>query len=440
MTEPTSRRRTVRAACLAALLAVSGVAGAPAFAQSSADFIVAVVNQEVVTNAELQQRLARVRDEALRSKTPLPPAPVLRQQVLDILINERAMVSGARESGIRIDDPELERAVANVATQNQMTMPQLRARLRRENIDYGRFREGIKDQMLVERAREREVGSRIRVSDADIDALLEARRKEVGAVPELDIAQILITVPEGASEAVLADRRARAVAALARVRGGEDFAAVARAVSEDGNKARGGEIGFRPADRLPDLFVDSVKSLAKGEVTSQPVRSGAGFHILKLLDRREANPFSVTQTRARHILLRPSAELTAEAATRRLQQFKREILAGTKTFEQLARDNSEDGSAANGGDLGWATPGQFVPEFEEAMDALEPGGISEPVTTRFGVHLLQVVERRQVTLDTRQQREQARNVLREQKFDEAYAEWVRDLRGRAYVELREPPT
>ncbi len=448
MTESISRSRALVTALVAALvqalapvsaLALAAVS-APVHAQSSADYIVAVVNQEVVTNAELQQRMARIRDEAARNRTPLPPAPELRQQVLDVLINERAMVSAARESGVRVDEAELERAVANVATQNQMTMPQMRARLRRENIDFNRFRENIKDQMLVERVREREVTSRIRVSDADIDALLDERRKEVGDAPELDVAQILITVPEGASDAIVAERRDRALAALRRVRGGEDFAAVARAVSEDGNRAKGGEIGMRPANRLPDVFVAAVRTLSPGETAPDLLRSGAGFHVLKLVERREANAFSVSQTRARHILLRPSAELSAEAAKNRLLQFKREIQAGTKTFEELARANSEDNSAANGGDLGWATPGQFVPEFEEAMSELAPGGISDPVTTRFGVHLIQVVERRQMTLDKRQRREQARNVLREQKFEEAYAEWVRDVRGRAYVELRDPPT
>ncbi len=444
MTESTSRLRAAGTALAAAFALATALmcatAAAPARAQSSADYIVAVVNQEVVTNAELQQRMTRIRAEAARNRTPLPPAPELRQQVLDVLINERAMVSAARDSGVRVDDSELERAVANVATQNQMSMAQMRARLKRENIDYNRFRENIKDQMLVERVREREVTSRIRVSDADVDALLDSRRKEVGDAPELDIAQILVIVPEGASDAMVAERREKALSALRRVRGGEDFAQVARAVSEDGNRAKGGEIGLRPADRLPDLFVSAVRTLAPGDVAPDLLRSGAGFHVLKLVDRREANAFSVTQTRARHILLRPSAELSAEAAKSRLLQFKREIEAGTKTFEQLARDNSEDGSAANGGDLGWATPGQFVPEFEEAMSDLKPGGISDPVTTRFGVHLIQVVERRQVTLDKRQQREQARNVLREQKFEEAYAEWVRDVRGRAYVELRDPPT
>ena len=435
MTDPQSAWRHTLAALVTSAL---GLAAAPVLAQTG-DYIVAVVNQEVVTAAELQQRLARVRDDAGRSRTPLPPADALRQQVLDALIDERVLISNARDSGARIDESELDRAVANVAIQNQLTMPQLRDRLRKEGVDYVKFRDNVKDQMMVERVREREVASRIKVSDADIDALIEQRRAAGAAAAELNIAQILVGVPDGASEAVVAERRERALAALKRVRGGEDFAAVSRELSEDGNRSNGGEIGLRPVDRLPDLFVKTVQPLKSGEIAPELLRSGAGFHVLKVIERKDGAAFSVQQVRTRHILLRPSNELTAEAATRRLTQFRREIQSGAKTFEQLARENSEDGSAAQGGDLGWTSPGQFVPEFEEAIGTLSVGGLSEPVVTRFGIHLVQLIERRQVTLDRKQQREQARTILREQKFEEAYVEWLRDLRGRAYVELREPP-
>ena len=404
----------------------------------TADYIVAVVNQELVTAGELQQRIARAREEAARNRTPLPPAGTLRQQALDQLIDERVLITNARDSGARVDESEIDRTVGNVAIQNQLTMAQLRDRLRKEGVDYAKFRENVKDQLMVERVREREVASRIKISDAEIDALLDQRRTS-GASLQFNIAQILVTVPEGSSVAVVAERRERALAALQRVRAGEDFATVARELSEDGNRTQGGEIGARPADRLPDLFVKAVQPLKSGEVAPEVLRSGAGFHVLKLIERKDGDAFSVQQIRARHILLRPSAELTIEAATRRLTQFRREILARTKTFEQLARDNSEDGSAAQGGDLGWSSPGQYVPEFEEAIAGLDVGGLSEPVATRFGVHLVQVVDRRQVTLDRKQQREQARSILREQKFEEAYVEWLRDLRGRAYIEMRDPP-
>jgi peptidyl-prolyl cis-trans isomerase SurA len=434
MTDPNSAWRRTGAALVSLALSL---AAAHAVAQTG-DYIVAVVNQELVTAAEVQLRLARVREEAARNRTPLPPPTALRKQALDQLIDERVLITNARDSGTRVDESEIDRAVANVATQNQLTMAQMRDRLRKEGVDYATFRENVKDQLMVERVREREVASRIKVSDAEIDAFIEQRRTGGNAV-QYNVAQILVGVPEGASVAVAAERRERALSALKRVRGGEDFSAVAREMSEDGNRAQGGEIGMRSADRLPDLFVKTVSPLKSGEISPELLRSGAGFHVLKLVERKDIDAFSVQQVRARHILLRPSAELSSEAAVRRLEQFRREILSRSKTFEQLARDNSEDGSAPQGGDLGWSSPGQYVPEFEEAIAGLDVGGLSEPVATRFGIHLVQVVDRRQVTLDRKQQREQARNILREQKFEEAYVEWLRDLRGRAYIELRDPP-
>jgi peptidyl-prolyl cis-trans isomerase SurA len=403
----------------------------------SGDYIIAVVNQELVTAAEVQQRIAQARAEAARSGQRLPPEGELRQQVIEGLIEERVLITYARENGAKIDEAEIDRAVANVAQQNQISMAQLRERLKRDGLDYARFRNSVKDQMLVERTREREVMGRTKVSDADVDAYLEKRRNT--AVPEYNIEQILISVPEGASDAVVAERRAIAEKAQARVRAGEAFDKVAQEMSEDNNKTRGGEIGLRPADRLPDVFVAQVRGLQPGEVSPTLLRSGAGFHLLKLLERRDGSSVTVTQTRARHILLRVSPQLSQDAAVRRLAGFKRDIESGKTNFEALARANSEDGSAAQGGDLGWAAPGSFVPEFEEAMNALPITGISDPVVSRFGVHLIQVMERRNVTLDAKQMREQARNVLREQKFNDAYQDWVKDLRARAYVEMREPP-
>ena len=441
------RRLGSAAACgllAAALHAQPTRPGASAQAASepaarTGDYIIAVVNQELVTAGELEQRLERIRAEAARTGAKLPPPQELRRQVLDALIDERVQVTNARESGLKIDEAELDRAVGNVALQNQLTLPQLRERLRQQGIDYAKFRNNVRDQILVERVREREVMERIKVSEAEIDAFLAERRTAAGLVPELDIAQILVTVPEGASDAVVAERRARAEAAQARVKAGADFAAVAREVSEDGNRAQGGEIGLRPADRLPDVFVAAVRDLQPGQVAGELLRSGAGFHLLKLVDRKEAGDITIQQTHARHILLRTSPQLTPEAAAQRLAEIRSRIVSGAESFEQAARENSEDPSAAAGGDLGWVSPGTFVPEFEAVINQLPKGGISEPVASRFGVHLVQVTDRREVKLDKRQQREQARNILREQKFEAAYTDWMRDLRGRAYVEMREPP-
>jgi len=246
-------------------------------------------------------------------------------------------------------------------------------------------------------------------------------------------------VPEGADAAAVAARRAVAMAALARVRAGEAFDAVAKQISEDGNRERGGEIGMRPASRLPDIFVTAVQPLKAGEVMAEPLRTGAGFHVLKLIARNDNSEPTVTQTRARHVLLRTSPQLNAEVASKRLSEYRQQIESSRRSFEDVARQFSEDGSAAAGGDLGWSAPGVMVPEFEEAMNALPLGGLSAPVVSRFGVHLIQVLERRDVAVDPKQLREQARNVLREQKFEQAYVDWAKELRARAYVEMREPP-
>jgi len=439
MTDPLFALRPVLLACLLAAAGPAVQAQSRAAPVQTGDYIVAVVNQELVTASELQARINRVRADAARQRVTLPPDDQLRRDVLDALIDERVQLTHARDSGTRIDEAELDRAVNNVALQNQITMAQLRERLRREGIDYTRFRNNVRDQLLTERVREREVQSRIRVTDAEIDALLDERRAAASAQAEYNIAQILVTVPDGAGAEEVARRRERAESAKKRVAAGESFEAVARELSEDPNRAAGGALGMRSAERLPDVFVELVRKLKPGEVAGELLRTGAGFHLLKLIDKREGDAFRITQTRARHILLRTSAQLTAEAAQRRLVSLREQIESGRASFEALARENSEDGSASLGGDLGWTNPGTFVPEFEEAMNKLPINGLSDPVVSRFGVHLIQVTERRSITLDARQQREQARNVLRERKFDEAYDEWLRELRARAYIEMREAP-
>ena len=431
-----------RLALAAGLVALAGIAGAQPRppAPRNGDYILAVVNQELITAGELEQRLARVQADAARSGTPLPPPPQLRQQVFDSLVEERVQITNARDSGYKVDESEIDRAVGNVALQNKLNLAQLRQKLRLEGIDYAKFRADVRDQIMAERVREREVIGRIKITEAEIDALIAERRAAAGIVPQLNLAQILVTVPDGAGIAEVGQRRARVEAAQARLRAGESFETVAREMSDDANHEQGGAMGLRPADRFPDVFVNAVRGLRTGDVAPEVLRTGAGFHLLKVVERQEPGSFSVQQTLARHILLRISPQLPQEAALKRLADIKRTIASGAKSFEQAARENSEDASAAQGGDLGWVSPGTFVPEFEEVINGLAPGGVSDPFVSRFGGHVVQVLERRQVTLDGRQQREQARNILREQKFDEAYAEWLRDLRGRAYVELREPPT
>lgn len=405
----------------------------------SGDWIVAVVNTELVTQVELQQRLERAEAELRRAGGSKPDEQTVRQQVLDSLIDERVLITYARELGAKVDEAELDRAVANIAAQNQLSVAQLRERLRADGMDEPRFRNNLRDQLLVERVREREVAARIRISDVEIDALIDEWKARAAAQAPINIAQILVSLPENASTAEQARAQARADAALARLRAGEAFERVARELSDDPKKDSGGALGLRTPDRLPDLFVDAVRTLQPGQFAPTVVRSGAGLHVLKLVERQDSAAFRVTQTRARHILLRVNEADQAEAVLRRMTDLRAQIDGGRRSFEAVAREVSEDGSAESGGDLGWTDPGTFVPEFEQAMDRLAAGTVSAPVRTRFGVHLIRVDERRDVTPEPKAVREQARNQLRERKYEQAYLDWVKELRLRAYVELRETP-
>lgn len=419
------------------------LAGTWAHAQSvpasrGGDHIVAIVNQELVTAGELDRRVAAVRAAAARAGQPVEGAEALRKQALDTLVEERVLVTHARDAGWRIDETDLDRAVQSVAQQNQLTMPQLVERLQLEGLDLARFRANLRDQIAVERTREREVAARIVIGDDEIDREIDLRRSQSQLEADLNLAQILVTVPERADEATLKSRRAWAQAALNRLKAGEAFETVAREVSEDANRERGGEIGSRVASRLPDLFVNATRELGPGQFTPALVSSGAGFHILKVLARGETGLPRVVETRARHILLRTSDQATPQTAARRLSELRAQIESGARRFEDLAREVSEDGSAAAGGDLGWFRPGMMVPEFEEPMNALAVGGLSLPVVSRFGVHLIQVVDRREVAIELKELREQVRNELRERKFQRAFQDWMDELRARAYVEFREP--
>ncbi len=405
------------------------------------DFIVAVVNSEPVTNSEVLAVRNRMLRELGARGTPTPPDAQLNQQALEQLINEKAQLQLAREQGIRVDDDQVDQAEANVAASNQLSREGLHQRLAQEGLSVAAFRQQLRTQITLSRLREREVDTRIRITDQEIDQFLrEQGTSAQEAPPDLNLAMILVAVPENstADELKRLEDKARDIAR--RARAGEDFAALAKAFSQAMDKgAQGGEMGLRPADRYPELFVEAVQALPVQAIAG-PVRSGAGFHILKLLERRQASAsMTVMQTRARHILLRPGPQLSRDQALARLLEVRRQILAGQTSFARAAQQISQDGSAAQGGDLGWASPGQFVPEFEQVMNRLQPGQISDPLVSRFGVHILEVTERRQVAVPEKMQRDMARSALREQRLEEAYERWVEDVRGRAYVEMREPP-
>lgn len=413
---------------------------APAPALQAADYIVAVVNSEPITNSEVRARRARVLQQLAQQRRPVPPMAELNRQVLERIIVERAQLQVAREYGIKVDDLSLDQAERNVARQNSIDLPELRRRLSADGISYASFREDLRNQLVLARLRDREVESRVRVTDVEVEQFLREQRETAAAMPaELNIAQILVAVPESATPEQQAALRQRATRLLARARAGEDFAQLAAQASDAmGASANGGALGLRTVDRYPELFVQAVARLPVGGI-SELVQSGAGFHVLKLLERKEAGGMTVTQSRSRHILLRTGPRLDEASARERLADFKRRIESRQADFAALAREHSQDGSAANGGDLGWASPGMFVPEFEEVLDALAPGQIAAPFVSRFGVHLVQLLERREARLSPREEREVARNELRQKKLDEAFAQWAEDIRARAFVDLREPP-
>ncbi len=410
-------------------------------APKASDYIVAVVNQDPITYSEVQQRMTRALQEA-PADAKLPPPAVMRQQILDNLIDERVQLNRARETGLRVEEAELDAAIQNIAEQNQVNMAEMRERLRKDNIEYSRFRENVRERILLDRLRERDVPPRIRVSEADIDAYITEQLGSASTERELSLAQILIKVPEGASESQIRERKALAEQVLEKALKGEDFIRLAHDYSDDAStKEQGGQLGWRGVSRLPDLFVGATTVLKQGDVAPSVLRSDAGFHIIKLMDRRDAlNGYSVVQSHARHILLRPSGGTSLQAAQAQLEDIRNQIISGLVSFAQMARQYSQDGTATKGGDLGWSTTGMFVPEFQKVLDQLKPGQISGPVATRFGLHLIQLMERREVPIDPKQLRENAKTALREQRFESTYKDWARDLRSQAYIEIREAPS
>lgn len=405
----------------------------------SADFIVAVVNSEPVTNNEVRARLARVEEALAREGGQRPPMAQLAREVLEQLILEKAQVQYAKEVGIKVDDYAVDQGVETVARNNGLSKEQLLREIKQSGLGLEQFREDLRRQMLMQRLREREVDARVKVADHEIDRYIREQRMKSGAQDAapaaLNLGHILVAVPEGASAAEVAKLEAKAQAAVQAARAG-DFEQAAKAYSDVRTNP---VMGLRPADRYPELFVQAVRGANVGGVVG-PVRSPAGFHVLKVIDRSaDGVPMVVTQNHARHILLRPSAQMNEGEAAARLGELRDRVVNGRASFEALARQHSQDGSASQGGDLGWASPGRYVPEFEQVLERLQPGEISPPVVSRFGVHLIQLLERRQATLDPREQREMLRNVVRAQKTEKDYDTWLQELRGRTYVEYREPP-
>ncbi len=402
------------------------------------DRIVAVVNSEVITRSDLRMRVAQVTRQLSRQGTPLPAAEVLEKQVLERQIMERLQLQLAAETSLRIDDVTLDRAVGRIADTNRLSMTEFRKALERDGISWDRFREEVRNEMLLTRVREREVDGRIVVSDAEVSNFLAHPENAMGQ-DEYNLSHILFRAPEGATPEQFARLRAKADEVAARLGRGEPFDKLAASYSDAPDALTGGNLGWRSAERLPGLFAEAVSSLKPGE-TTPILRSAAGFHIVRMIDRKggasSGVPAQVQQTRARHILIKTSEVVSDADARRRLVDLRERVVQGGASFADLARIHSADLSAAKGGDLGWIYPGDTVPEFEQTMDALKPGELSQPVQSPFGWHLILVEDRRVQDVSDERKRGAARNALRERKSDEAYQDWLRQLRDRAYVEYR----
>jgi peptidyl-prolyl cis-trans isomerase SurA len=414
-----------------------------------ADAILVVVNNEVITRYEFIERLKTIESRLKSQGGEMPPMEQVQRQLIERMIVEKAQLQLAKESGIKVDDAMLDRAVARIAEQNKLSMPEFRKRLEQDGLVYAQFRNEIRNEMIVQRLREREVDNKIQVSDAEVDAYLAEHAGPTASAPqELNIAQILIRVPENASPQQLAERKKRADEVLAQLNAGGDFAKLAAAYSDAGDALNGGELGWRSPDRLPQVFVDATANLQQGQIAPL-VKGGNGFHILKLVGKRaqsvmraapgaspSATAAAVKQTHASHILIKINQVVTAADARRKLTELKQRLDNKAATFEELARLYSNDFSASKGGDLGWIYPGDTVPEFERAMDALPIGEVSEPVESPFGYHLILVKERKSDDVSQERQRLVVRQALRERKAEEATQDWLRQLRDRAYVEYR----
>ncbi len=399
------------------------------------DKIAAVVNNEVITQNDLNDRFVAIVKQLQKQGTKLPPQDELRKQILERMINDLVQIQEAKETGIKIDDSTLDKTLQRIADDNNVSMTEFRRLLEADGVKYSKFREEIRGELIMQRLREREVEGNVNVTEAEVDTQLALESKESTSDQEYRLAHILFLLPEQATAAQIDAKRKRALQALAELRKGADFAQISAQFSDAPDALQGGNLGWRPVGRLPAIFTEALATLKPGEITDI-LKSANGFHIVKLLDKRgrDAAP-SITQTRARHILIRAKDGVTDEDAKSRLARLRERIIGGAD-FAELAKVHSDDPSNAKGGDLGWISPGDTVPEFERVMNGLRDNELSNPFQSQFGWHLLQVMERKTEGLSEERKRLAARNVLRQRKADEAYQDWLRQTRDRAFVEFR----
>lgn len=421
--------------CKIIALVLLSAASFKSLAIDPVDKIVALVEEDVVLKSELDAKVRTIRNQLQEQGTPLPPESVLEKQVLDRLILTKLQIQMANSTGIRVDDETLNQTISKIAAENQLTLTQFREILEKDGYQYDDFREDIRNEILISRLRQRQVDNRVFVSDREIDDFLMNMQHQGGLEKEYRISHIMLSLPDNPTADDLEQTRQLAEKVQKELQEGADIAALAATYSDGDQGLDGGDLGWRKYSQVPSLFTDFIATMQKGDI-SELIRSPSGYHIIKLVDIRDGEQLVVTQTHARHILLKTSAILTEDQAVERLRALKQRIQNGDD-FAELARGNSEDlVSAADGGDLGWTNPGDLVPEFENEMNALAPNQISDPFQTQYGWHILQVLERRQYDSTDDIRRTRAREVLRQRKQDEAQETWLRQLRDEAYVEYR----
>jgi len=420
------------------------LASSPAFADekidpqlqvATIDAVIAVVNDDVITQHELDERLRTVIGQLKKQGTPLPEHAVLEKQILERMITEMLQAQYAKESGVRVDDTQLDLALTRIAQQNNFqTLAEFLVKLESEGVNVKKFREEIRSEIVSTRLREREVESKLVISDTEVDNYLGNKEKMVLENEEYHLAHILVVVPEQASADKIRAAHDRAEQALAQLTSGASFAQVSAGFSDAKDALKGGDLGWRQGDRIPPLFLTELQTLQPGQNTAV-LRSPSGLHILKLVEKRNGSaPVVITQTHARHILIKTSEIVTEAEAQKRILEIKQRLDGGA-AFAEQAKRYSQDGSAQQGGDLDWLSPGQTVPEFEEAINKLKIGETGM-VQTQFGWHLIQVLERRSTDVSEQQKRQQARVSIGSFKSEELYQDWLRQLRDRAFVEYR----
>jgi peptidyl-prolyl cis-trans isomerase SurA len=432
-------KHTLLASAIVATFAITALTPMTLIAQSRVvliDRVVAVVNDEVITRYELNNQKRAILAQLKRQGVSPPPEADLDNQVLERFINERVQLQHAKENNIRADDETVTSALQNIANQNKMSMAQFAQALKDDGLTVEQFRDELKNDIILNRVRDREVDSRVVVTDGEIDAYLATAKLQGNLQAEYQLAHILVLVPEQATPEQVEGRKKRAEEALKQIKSGTAFSQVAAVFSDTNDAAQGGALGWRKADRLPTIYADAAEKLAIGG-TSEVLRSANGFHIVRILDKKtaQAEKTVVEQNKVRHVLVRVN-ELVGEAeAKAKIDRLKERIASGAK-FEDIAKLNSEDTSAPRGGELGWVSPGETVAEFEAAMKAAAPKAVVGPVRTQFGFHLIEVMERRSQDVTTERTKTAARAALRERKSDEAYQAWLREVRDRATIEIK----